>query len=183
MKKISKPRCVLLDACIIIEAHALGVWESLIEKVEIVVSSIVAHEEALFYIKGELPSALDLQTLIIEGKIKEIEATAPEMASLIGNFDASFADVLHPGEIEALALIQLQKTGDAMYCSCDGFALKALAMLGHAEKGISMEALLQSIGRSKNVKSQFSEKFFQEKIAQGQSNRVTRTGLKSKNLV
>ena len=101
------------------------------------------------------------------------------MAELVDMFDRSFTDAIHDGEIEALALIREQKVGDAMYCSCDGSALKALAMIGHAEKGISMEALLQSIGHSKNVKGQFSEKFFQEKIAEGQSNRITGTGLKS----
>ncbi len=42
-------KCVLLDASIVIEAHKIGVWENLIERVEIIVSSIVAHQEALFY--------------------------------------------------------------------------------------------------------------------------------------
>lgn len=158
----------------------LGVWESLVDKVEILVSSIVAQDEALFYIKGELPAALDLRTLITSGKLQEIEATAKEMASLIDAFDKSFTDALHDGEVEALALIQQQRVGDALYCSCDGVALKALAMIGRAEQGISMEALLQRIGHAKSMKRQFSEKFFQEKIAEGQGNRITGTGLKSK---
>ena len=180
MKKTSRPRCVLLDACIIIEAHLLGVWESLVDQVEILVSSIVAHDEALFYVKGELIAALDLKTFITKGKIQEVAATVREMASLMDIFDRSFTDVLHDGEIEALALILQQKVGEARYCSCDGAALKALAMIGQAEKGISMEALLLSIGRSKQVKRQFSERFFQEKIGEGQRNRITGTGLKSR---
>ena len=36
-------KCVLLDANIIIESHKVGVWEKLIDRVEIVVSSIVAY--------------------------------------------------------------------------------------------------------------------------------------------
>jgi hypothetical protein len=42
-------KCVLFDANIIIEAYQLGVWEKLIDRMEIIVSSIVAHSEALFY--------------------------------------------------------------------------------------------------------------------------------------
>jgi hypothetical protein len=41
-------KCVLLDAYIIIESHKVGVWEKLIDRVEIVVSSIVAHKESHF---------------------------------------------------------------------------------------------------------------------------------------
>ncbi len=33
-------KCVLLDANIIIESHKVGVWEKLVERVEIVVSIV-----------------------------------------------------------------------------------------------------------------------------------------------
>lgn len=42
-------KCVLLDANIVIESHKVGVWEKLVDKVEIVVSSIVAHKESMNY--------------------------------------------------------------------------------------------------------------------------------------
>ena len=59
-------KCVLLDANIIIEAYHLGIWAKLIERVEICVSSIVAHTEALFYIRKEkrVPEAINLKNLI-----------------------------------------------------------------------------------------------------------------------
>jgi hypothetical protein len=61
------PKCVLLDANIIIEAYKMGVWEKLIEKVEIIVSSIVAHDEALFYSKkeGGVPEPINLKNVIV----------------------------------------------------------------------------------------------------------------------
>jgi hypothetical protein len=39
----------MLDANIIIESHKAGVWEKLVEKVEIVVFSTVAYKESYFY--------------------------------------------------------------------------------------------------------------------------------------
>ena len=56
-------KCVLLDANIIIESHKVGVWEKLIDRVEIVVSSIVAYKESHFYSKeeGGIPEPINLQ--------------------------------------------------------------------------------------------------------------------------
>lgn len=55
-------KCVLLDANIIIEAYELGIWEKLVEKTEVSVSSIVAHKEALFYTEKEdgIPEPINL---------------------------------------------------------------------------------------------------------------------------
>ncbi len=94
------PKCVLLDANIIIEAYKMGVWEKLIEKVEIIVSSIVAHDEALFYSKkeGGVPEPINLKNLIEEGKIKEISASQEVIAEFLNKFDRVFVEGLHLGE-------------------------------------------------------------------------------------
>ena len=78
-------KCVLLDASIIIEAYKIGVWEKLIDRVEIVVSSIVAHKESHFYSKeeGGIPESINLKRLIQDGKIKEISASLEEMADFL----------------------------------------------------------------------------------------------------
>jgi len=39
---------VLLDASIVIEAYKLGVWEKFLDRIEAIVPSTVAHDEALF---------------------------------------------------------------------------------------------------------------------------------------
>ena len=59
-EKVMMLKCVLLDANIIIESHKVGVWKKLIDRVEIVVSSIVAHKESLFYSEkeGRIPGQL-----------------------------------------------------------------------------------------------------------------------------
>lgn len=105
--KDSAPKCLLLDACIVIEAYELGIWEKLIERVDISVSSIVAHQESLFYSKKQqkVPEPINLHRLIEEGKIDEIEATPEEISNFLDNFDSVFRAGLDPGEAESLALI------------------------------------------------------------------------------
>ena len=179
MKKTTalKPKCVLLDACIIIEAHGMGLWEALIEKAEIVVSSIVARDEALFYVKRQFTEAIDLQRLISEGKITEVAATASQLADLLALFDRSFIDGLDPGEAEALALITENAVGGAHYCTGDIPAIQALAMLGYSERGISMEKLLKQSGLQRHLRTQFTDRFFREKLEEGKENRITGRGL------
>jgi len=177
-KPKSKPKCVLLDANIIIEAYSQGVWEVLVDKVDLVVSSIVAREEALFFVRGELPQAINLRKLISEGKVTEIAATAQQMISMNGYFDRNFIEGLHEGEAEALALVKAGGIGEALYCTGDANAIQALAMLGHSEIGISMESLLKQAGLQKQLDIQFTEKFFRTNIGIGKENRITGRGLR-----
>jgi hypothetical protein len=95
-------KCVLLDANIIIEAYQLGIWENLIEKAEISVSSIVAHTEALFYVSKEkrIPEAINLKALISKGKIKKHCASTEDLAELYSRFDRVFIEGIHDGEKE-----------------------------------------------------------------------------------
>lgn len=140
-KKGTTLKCVLLDANIIIEAYKLGIWEELIERVEFTVSSIVANDEVLFFSKQEnkIPTPINLRSLIEEGKINELSATQEEMTSFMEIFDSVFAQGLDPGELESLSLIETGKAGDSMFCTSDAPAIKALAMMGRSDAGISMD--------------------------------------------
>jgi len=121
-------KCVLLDANVIIEAHKIGVWEKLVERVEIVVSSIVAHKESLFYseLEGGIPEPINLKRLIQDGKIKEISASSEEMADFSNYFDRVFLFGLDDGEIESLSLIKSGKLQDTLFCSSDALQSKHL---------------------------------------------------------
>ena len=140
-KKGTTLKCVLLDANIIIEAYKLGIWEELIERVEFTVSSIVANDEVLFFSKQEnkIPTPINLRSLIEEGKINELSATQEEMTSFMEIFDSVFSQRLDPGELESLSLIETGKAGDSMFCTSDAPAIKALAMMGRSDAGISMD--------------------------------------------
>lgn len=172
-------KCVLLDANIIIESHKVGVWERLIDRVEIVVSSIVAHKESLFYSEKErrIPEPINLNRLIQDGKIKEISATSEEMANFLNYFDRVFVFGLDEGEIESLALIKSGKLQETLFCSSDGPAIQALAMIGHSNAGISMETLLKITGLQKDLEYQFGDEFFKKQITKGSENYIQGVGI------
>lgn len=84
-------KLLLLDANVIIKAHKLVIWELLVERAEIVVPSIIARDEVLFYSleEGQIPTSINLPLLIDAGKIKEFSATPEELDTLQGNEEAS----------------------------------------------------------------------------------------------
>ena len=173
-------KCVLLDSNIIIEAYRLDIWEKLIERVEIVVSSVVAHQESLFYSKeeGKIPEPINLNRLIQAGQIQELTATTEEIADFLDMFDRNFVFGLHAGERESLSLIKSGRLQDTLFCSGDAAAIQALAMIGHSHLGISMESLLRESGLQKRLKQQFKDKFFENQKANGVENLLTGQGLK-----
>jgi len=178
-KKTTKPRFVLLDADVIIEAYQVEVWSALIERLEIAIPSIVAHDEALFYSaeKRRIPYEIDLLRLVQEGKIREFTASATEIRDLSNKFDRVFIEELHPGETEALALIHFDKASEYKFCSGDKVAIQGLAMIGHSSNGISMENFLKSVGLIKQLSYQFTESYFKKWLEFGKQRRITGDGL------
>lgn len=174
------PRCVLLDANVIIEAYKLEAWQLLIERAGVIVPSIVAFDETLFFSKriGGVPEAILLSKLIDLGKIKLVSATVPQMHSLRMIFDRVFVEGLHDGEVEALALLLSNSVDNAFFCTGDALAIQALAMIGHSESGISMELLLKSNGLKKPLPVQFTEQFLKTNLGIGRQNFITGTGLR-----
>jgi hypothetical protein len=169
----------LLDANVIFRAYENGFWEKLIDIVDVSVPASVANDEVLFTERGDQVEEIDLKELADEGKIEIVEATVAELASTIYKFDRMFAEGLDKGEREALALIDHGKVDDAHFCTTDGNAIIALAMLSRSEQGISFERVLQQFGLQQGrVRSEWTEKFFSEKIKEGQTNLIQGTGLR-----
>ncbi len=177
--KITKPKCLLLDANIIIKAYELEVWLPLIERVGIVIPSIVVANEALFYMRkiGGIPEEINLRTLIDEGKIMEMAATHEELTALYQLFDRVFVEGLHEGEAEALALLHAGRVSEAYFCTGDAIAIKALAMIRKSERGVAMEKMLEKFGLQRKLEKQYTSAFFQENIKRGQENLITGQGL------
>lgn len=176
---------LLLDADIVIESHAVGIWQKLVEQCKLILPSTIVHDEALFFqrqING-IPEDINLRSLIEAEKITELSATAEELASLRGLFDRVFIETLHPGETEALALLKAGKAPGTWFCSGDARAIQAIAMIGMPERGISMEALLRRVGLTKPLRKQFREDFFRKNLRVGQLNRITREGLADKEFI
>ncbi|MBW1920936.1 MAG: hypothetical protein JRI81_12040, partial [Deltaproteobacteria bacterium] len=87
---------------------------------------------------------------------------------------------LHAGETEALALMisGRAETESALFCTADGAAIRALALLGKREYGISLQSLLTKVGLQKPLEEQFGEQFFKRHLDRGAQDRITGIGLK-----
>jgi hypothetical protein len=178
--KTIKPKLVLLDANIIIYLHELGIWSEIIERVEIIIPSIIFNDEAAFYRSkdnNKLPIKIDLAKNLNDGKIILCEAEAMEMIELKTVFNPGFAESIHDGEAEALAILKRKVKTDLKFCTADYFAIQALAMLGFSEHGISLEVLLSAIGFQKIIKYRYTEKCLQDQLRIGCQNRITGSGL------
>jgi len=176
--RTTKPRCVLLDANIVIEAHTLRIWAELKERYELILPSIVVINEAKYFHSSKRGSkSIRLGEQITRGEVHQLTATVEEYAELYKIFDSVFLQTLDSGETEALALLQANRTPEAFFCTSDAPAIKALAMLGLSLQGISMEMLMNKIGVAKRLETQFTEDFFKTNIRHGQIARITGEGL------
>lgn len=178
-RKTTRPKFLLLDACVIIKAHEIKVWDSLMERATVAVSSIVARDEVLFYSdeEGMIPPGIDLPKLISEDRISELAAGLEELQSLRAVFDKNFNAGLDDGEAESLALLHSGKAEGYLYCSSDKVAIQGLAMLGLSDCGISMEQMLLSVGLQKSLPREYRDEFFQKHLQLGQQQRITGAGL------
>ena len=180
VKATKKLTCALLDAVIIIEAHALGIWQKLLHKVQVLVPSTVVRNEAFYFDTkiGKRRKAIQISKSIKAGEITEVAATATELRGLQTIFDYATLQGLDPGELEALALMNSIRIEDALFCTADGAAIRALALMGHSHLGISFAKLLRQVGLQRSLDRQYNEDFFRYHLTKGQQDRITGTGLR-----
>lgn len=169
---------LLLDACIIIDAYTLGVWDNLVASGEIVAPSIVIHDEAKFYKteNGRESTQIDLPSLVDAHRIQEASATPSEMGDVLQYLDRGTQEGLDPGEIEALAIIMKDRNGEMLFCTADRIAVETVAMLGLSERGVSMESMLDRLGLHKEVPAKCSEQRFRQYIQNGTTMRLQGRG-------
>jgi hypothetical protein len=172
---------VLLDAVIVIKTHELLIWESLIDKIPLMVCATVVEDEAFYFDTepGVKRFPIDLKGSIDIGKIIRVEATLEEFQKLHNIFDKLTLEGLDPGELEALALVNGRRLGDVLFCTSDKAAIRALALLGFSEEGISLEELLEKIGLQKTLEEHHTREWFNHYLRIGQQDRIMGIGLKS----
>ena len=178
MITISESR-VLVDAKIILDLHVLGLWPNFVaSKGRIVVSSIVAAE-ALYYrdTPGGVKKEIRIGDDVSKGREEILEADLQSIVAVTTRFANWFVDILHPGEIEMLALLAAAPEDDLSFCSSDGAAISAAAMLGFSQRCVCLEALLKSKGLGRPVEEKHTLSFMEYHLRQGQQRRVTGYGL------
>ncbi|MGB2907084.1 MAG: hypothetical protein WBB73_08280, partial [Candidatus Aminicenantaceae bacterium] len=91
-------------------------------------------------------------------------------------FERFIQEELDLGETEALKI--LSDRDDCLFCTCDKAAIKAIAILGKREQGISFENLVTSSGITKKLEKKHMETKFKHLLDEGSLLRVQRIGLK-----
>lgn len=77
--RTTKPRCVLLAANIVIEAHALKIWTDLKDRYELILPSIVVIDEAKYFRSSKRGSrSIRIGEQIAKGEVWQLTATATE---------------------------------------------------------------------------------------------------------
>jgi len=176
----TKPRCVLLDANVVIESHELKVWNQLKSTYRLSLPATVSRREVLFCFIDGCKVKIHLLEQIKNEEIDELEATADEVGALFDIFEPWFLETLDPGETEGLALLLAGRPSEVMFCTADSPAINALAMMGMSHLGISFETLLAKAGLTKSLKNPYLESSFKGCIKRGSLNLVTRYGLNDK---
>jgi hypothetical protein len=171
----------VLDAVVVIKAHELGIWELLVERAQVLVPATVVRDEAFYFDTepGEKRYAIKLKDLIDSGKIIEEAASVAELKNLHDIFDSITLEGLDPGETEALAIVKSGRLGEVFFCTSDKAAIRALALMGCSEHGISFEELLKRYGLQKTLDPQYTQDFFNYHLSKGKQDRITGVGLKS----
>lgn len=161
---------VLLDADVIIDLHRLGIWEQIVKRNQVKISSIILRQEVYFY-EDEQGKRHNIDLLKDAGiKFQELSIEVTIMRDFIKQFDRNIQEELHPGELEALSIIQDDK--GLCFCTSDKMAIKALALIGSSSQGISFEQLLKSSGIAKKIEYKHTIEYFKKSLGEGSIMRI-----------
>ena len=179
--KTTKPLLVLLDANVIIELHKLGIWSQILVQCQVFTTTFIVNDESKFYSAGSNRISIDLQGCVDNGSLTIIDASLEDLEMFKEIFSDDFFDSMHDGEKEVLALIATDKHEQCKFCTADGPAIKALAMMNKKQFGISLEGLLKQNGFIKHVEKTplwCRERWYSLRITEGIYNFLNREGLR-----
>lgn len=159
----------------IIDLYRFNIWDLVVAKNKIYISSIILRQEVYFYedhnrVRHNIQLSKDIGT-----KLSEISASAEELKKFSQQFDRVFEAELHAGEKEALKI--LQDNNEILFCTFDKAAIEAIALLGIREQGISFEKLLKSSGITKKIEFKHTEKYFKRYLDEGSIMRIQSFGI------
>ncbi len=176
-----KLKLLILDAGVVIKLHEWDLWEQVIAKCDVHLSSIVAGCESKYHqVDGDdWDKDIDLSQAIQDGKITIFEVPPADILAFKNRFDASYFCDLDNGEAESLTYLTSQPRLDFKISSGDAIVYKVLGNLNIVEQGISLEEILQQIGLSRRINElQYTKAFRDQMTATGSKDRIQGRGLK-----
>jgi hypothetical protein len=174
MKKL---RFLLLDANIVIKLFEFGLWDSMLDRTEVLLARTVAEREAEFFFIGDERHEIDLTADIEADRLSIVDVMPTDLKKFVARFDPTYFEKLDPGEAESLAYLD-DCDDPCLICSSDAIVFRVLAQLGRAEQGISLEETLQQIGLGRDVAQQFRKAFRLKWTKVGANERIRGIGLK-----
>lgn len=177
-----KLKLLILDAGVVIKLHEWGLWEQLISKCDVHLSSIVAGRESKYHQseEGNWDQDIDLSTAISDGTITLFEVTQVDILTFKNSFDQSYFCDLDDGEAESLAYLTTQKKSEFKISSGDAIVYKVLGNLNLGDQGLSLEEILQQIGLPRKIDEfQYKKSFREQMTKTGSTDRIQGRGLLS----
>jgi len=166
----------LLDAGPVIGPHECGLWHQFIERFDVVLAETVYEQEALFHSTDDLTGfrePIDLVADVRQQRISVESATSIELSAVTRAIGG--AVIVHDGERESLALLlHMHGQDECRFCAADGAALQAAAIIGLAERCVSLEELLMSMGIRRALEPKYGRRFAEEHLRRGQQIRLFR---------
>jgi len=169
-------RFLLLDANVVIKLFEFGLWSKAIEKCEFWIAETVIGETEFFF-NAEGQNAIDLSADIAAGRVTKFVVPADQIAKFQDQFRPDYLDRIDPGEAESLAYL-MTSTDACLLCSGDSIVFRILGRMGRGEQGISLEEVLQQIGFTAAISSQYRRDFRDRWTKRGQQDMVQTIGLK-----
>jgi hypothetical protein len=178
---VPKLKLLILDAGVVIKLHEWNLWEQVIAKCDVHLSSIVAGFESKYYrVDGDDCKDIDVSRAIQDGKITVFEVTPADVLAFKNRFDASYFCALDDGEAESLAYLTSRPKLDWKISSGDAIVYKVLGNLNIVEQGIALEEILQQIGLSRKINDFQCTRAFREQMTKvGSTDRIQGRGWKS----
>lgn len=159
-------KLLLLDANVVIELHVLGLWDQIVDHCEVLLGSAVLGEAEYFEDSAGRQKKIDLAAAAASGRIQVVATPILTIEQFRKRFQPTFLERLDPGELEALAyLCEIERK--CVIASADKIVWRTLGALGLGEQGMSLEEVLERIGRKTRLPREHCREYREEWTRKG----------------
>jgi hypothetical protein len=165
LKKTMK-KLLLLDANVIIDLHALGLFENIAKTYDVHVTRTVFGEAKSFKREGRR------QKINISDKVTVIDDVGLDSLNSVRSEAKEARLGIDPGELESIAY--LSNTEEEIgFCTCDKAAMTLISYMELEKRSISVEHAAKIAGlRKDHLLLRHSDKTFKECIKEGKALRI-----------
>jgi len=169
----SRSQLLLIDTCVIIEAHCLDVWEAIIHQCSVLLPETVVGE-AIREAREFDDIDLRLEKEIEEGLVRSPSLPASSL-KVVRERCRPFPGEIHSGELECLAFLLGDEDKTSLICSSDAVVFRYLGWIQWGDRGISLEEILRGFGHgyplrdklTKSFRERWTRKGFEEAFQRG----------------